>query len=80
MKTRQRRINRQYSFHFSFLRLQQFALRICGSSGAITKKIVIVTPSEPDTLDLNSTKMPGISAPVAENITERLIGITTTES
>jgi len=55
---------------------------ICGvasaaSSGSITKKIIIVLPSEPDTLDLNSTKMPGISAPVAENITERLIGINT---
>ena len=45
------------------------------ASGAITKKIMIALPSEPDTLDLNSTKMPGISAPVAENITERLIGI-----
>ena len=45
-------------------------------SGAIKKKIIIVLPSEPDTLDLNSTKMPGISAPIAENITERLIGLT----
>ena len=45
------------------------------ASGSITKKIIIVLPSEPDTLDLNSTKMPGISAPIAENITERLIGI-----
>jgi peptide/nickel transport system substrate-binding protein len=45
------------------------------ASGAMTKKIVNALPSEPDTLDLNSTKMPGISAPVAENITERLIGI-----
>ena len=43
----------------------------------ISKKIVIVMSSEPDTLDLNSTKMPGISAPVAENITERLMGLTT---
>ena len=31
-------------------------------SGVITKKIIIVVPSEPDTLDLNSTKMPGVSA------------------
>ena len=42
----------------------------------ISKKIVIVTPSEPDTLDLNSSKMDGVCAPIAENITERLIGIT----
>jgi peptide/nickel transport system substrate-binding protein len=45
-------------------------------SGTVQKKIIIALPSEPDTLDLNSTKMPGISAPVAENITERLIGLT----
>jgi len=44
-------------------------------SGGIAKKIIIALPSEPDTLDLNSTKMNGISAPIAENITERLMGL-----
>ena len=44
--------------------------------GVITKKIIVVMPTEPDTLDLNSSKMDGASAPIAENITERLIGIT----
>jgi peptide/nickel transport system substrate-binding protein len=43
----------------------------------ITKKLVIVTPSEPDTLDLNSTKMDGVVAPIADNMSERLVGITT---
>ncbi|HEX2966653.1 MAG TPA: ABC transporter substrate-binding protein [Syntrophorhabdaceae bacterium] len=45
-------------------------------SGSITKKLIIVTPTEPDTLDLNSSKMDGAAAPIAENITERLVAIT----
>jgi peptide/nickel transport system substrate-binding protein len=52
------------------------AVAAAAQSG-ITKKIRIVLPSEPDTLDLMSTKMPGVSGPIAENITERLIGIST---
>jgi peptide/nickel transport system substrate-binding protein len=45
-------------------------------ASTLLRKIVIATPSEPDTLDLNSSKMDGVSAPIAENLTERLIGIT----
>ncbi|MBI5443822.1 MAG: ABC transporter substrate-binding protein [Deltaproteobacteria bacterium] len=39
------------------------------------KKILVVIPTEPDTLDLASTRMETTCAPIAENITERLIGI-----
>jgi peptide/nickel transport system substrate-binding protein len=50
---------------------------LAATPGAITKRVIIVVPTEPDTLDLNSTKMNPVSAPVAENITERLMGLTT---
>lgn len=43
---------------------------------AFPKKIIIAMPTEPDTLDLNSSKMDGASAPIAENITERLVAVT----
>jgi peptide/nickel transport system substrate-binding protein len=46
------------------------------ASGAITKKIIIVLPTEPDTLDINSSKMDGASSPIAENILERLVAVT----
>jgi len=52
------------------------SLMVPADAAVITKKVIIAMPTEPDTLDLNSSKMDGASAPVAENITERLIGIT----
>lgn len=61
---------------FSFVTTLCPISAMSATQGIISKKIIIALPSEPDTLDLNSTKMPGISAPVAENITERLIGLT----
>jgi peptide/nickel transport system substrate-binding protein len=71
----------RYGIAVGFLVLGlSFAVSVCpafgAAAGGISKKIIIATPSEPDTLDLNSTKMDGIVAPIAENMTERLIGIT----
>ena len=58
------------------------AISVCGGVGktaaaTISKKIVVAVTTEPDTLDLNATKMDGVVVPVMENITERLVGIGT---
>jgi len=50
----------------------------CGSAPASSKKVTVVLATEPDTLDLPTSKMEPVSAPVAENITERLIAISPT--
>jgi peptide/nickel transport system substrate-binding protein len=55
-------------------------LMLWGATGAVAgdilKKIVIAVTTEPDTLDINGTKMDGVVVPIMENITERLIGLT----
>lgn len=46
-----------------------------GAAPASSKKVIVVLATEPDTLDMPVSKMEPVSGPVAENISERLIGV-----